>query len=113
MAKRCLPETLLKPPSTGKGRPRLTGRRIILHAQEQRLRNAREEWDNPARRKAYRRRSECELFVARLVRHGARQARAFGLHSARLQVSVIAIRCNLALIAKAESLDPAILGSEP
>lgn len=113
LAKRCLPKELLKPPSASKGRPRTTGRRIILHPEEQRLRNARDKWDTSERRNRYRRRSECELFVARLVRHGARQARAFGLDSARLQVSVIAIRCNLTLIAKAGNLDPAILGSKP
>lgn len=36
-----------------------------------------------------------------LTRHGARRARAFGLRKANLQVHLIAMRCNLELLATA------------
>ena len=76
------------------------GKTLTLHPYEQELRRAREQWDNPDVRELYRTRSQCERLINQVVRHGGRQARAFGLQSAQLQAHVIAMRCNLALFAK-------------
>ena len=76
------------------------GKALTLHPYEQEVRRAREQWDNPDVRELYRTRSQCERLINQVVRHGGRQARAFGLQSAQLQAHVIAMRCNLALFAK-------------
>ena len=85
------------------------GRCIRLHAYEAQLVAAREAWECPEVRKDYRVRSQCERLVNRVIRHGGRQARAFGLGSANLQAHLIAMRCNLALLARclAESISDA------
>jgi hypothetical protein len=77
------------------------GHRIRLHAYEQELRQARKEWQDPQVRELYRRRSECERLVNQMTRHGARRARGWGLGSAQLQAHLIAMRCNLQLLARA------------
>ena len=77
------------------------GRHLILHPYEQELREIRTEFERPETRAEYRRRSECERLVNQVTRHGARQARAFGLQQANLQAHVVAMRCNLQLLAKA------------
>ena len=76
------------------------GRRMRLHAYEQELRQAREDWKSPAVRARYRKRSECERLVNEPIRHGGRQARGFGLGAANLQAHVIVMRCNLGLLAR-------------
>lgn len=94
---RCAP----KVPATRKAkgqRPR--GKRLILHPDEQDLRAAREAWQDPARREEYRRRGEGESLIARMVRFGARKARAFGLAAANLQARLCAMTANLALLAR-------------
>jgi hypothetical protein len=77
------------------------GRGVVLHPYERDLREIRAEWERPETRTQYRRRSECERLVNQLTRHGARRARAFGLRKANLQVHLIAMRCNLQLLATA------------
>jgi len=76
------------------------GHRLILHSFEKELRAARETWADPATRQAYRARSQCERLVNQLVRHGARNARAWGIQAAHLQGHLIAARCNLGLLAR-------------
>jgi transposase len=77
------------------------GRRLVLHPYENALRTAREAWANPELRSEYRNRSRFERLNHQLTRHGARQARSFGLVAANLQVHIIAARCNLQLLAEA------------
>jgi hypothetical protein len=77
------------------------GKRIRLHPHEQVLRQARQDWQDPDIRRLYRQRSQCERLVNQMTRHGARRARSWGLGSAQLQAHLIAIRCNLQLLAKA------------
>jgi len=96
LRQRCVP----KMPDVPKRRGRAKGKRLTLHADEQELRAAREVWEDPARRLAYRRRGEGETLVARMIRYGARQARAFGLEAANLQVHAVAMAANLALLAR-------------
>lgn len=76
------------------------GRVIRLHAYESDLVAAREAWERPEVREDYRVRSQCERLVNQVIRHGGRQARAFGLGSANLQAHLIAMRCNLELLAR-------------
>lgn len=77
------------------------GRRIRLHAYERELRQARIDWADPAMRQAYRARSQGERLVHRVVRHGGRNAGAWGLSAAHLQAHAIVCGCNLALLARA------------
>ena len=77
------------------------GHRIRLHAHEEQLRQARKDWQDPKIRELYRRRSECERLVNQMTRHGARRARSWGMASAQLQAHLIAMRCNLQLLARA------------
>jgi hypothetical protein len=74
---------------------------IRLHPDEEALRLFREEWKDPQVRVQYRVRSQCERLVNQMTRHGARRARSWGLAAAKFQSAVIAIRCNLGLLAKA------------
>jgi hypothetical protein len=76
---------------------RRKGRRLQLDVNEEALRRARAEW--ASLREEYRRRSQGERLVARMVRRGGRQARAFGLAAANLQAHLIAMANNLALLA--------------
>ena len=80
---------------------RTSGRYLRLHPHEQTLRQAREDWQEPEVREKYRRRSECERLVRQMSRHGARRARSWGLGKAQLQAHLIAMRCNLQLLAQA------------
>lgn len=95
---RCAPKVPTK--RNARGRPPVRGKRLLLNANEQELRMARAQWNTVAMREEYRRRGEGESLIARMVRYGARQARAFGLASANLQAHAIAMAANLALMAK-------------
>ena len=75
--------------------------RLLLHAYEPELREARVEWSRPETREAYRQRSQCERLVNQMTRHGARRARSWGLAAAHFQAHAIATTCNLALLARA------------
>ncbi|MEO8527077.1 MAG: transposase [Caldimonas sp.] len=77
------------------------GRRMLLHPYEDELRAAREAWSDPATRKTYRTRSQCERLVNQMTRYGGRQARAFGLKQAQMQAHAIAAASNLRLLARA------------
>jgi len=76
------------------------GRRLQLHPHEQELRQARLEWQDAEIRALYRQRSQCERLVNQVVRHGGRRARSWGLGSANLQGHLIAMGCNLQLLAR-------------
>ncbi len=80
---------------------RRTGHIVRLHPHEKELRQAREDWQQPQVRELYRKRGQCERLVNQLTRHGARRARGWGQGSAHLQAHLIAIRCNLQLLARA------------
>jgi hypothetical protein len=82
------------------GRKR-SGHVVELHPNERELRQARAEWQDPKVRQEYRLRTQCERLINQVVRHGGRQARAWGLRSANFQAHIIAMRCNLGLLAKA------------
>lgn len=84
---------------------RKSGRNLRLHPQEQQLREAREQWKDPQVREAYRKRSQCERLINQMTRHGGRRARSWGLGAAQLQAHLIAMRCNLQLLAKALAKD--------
>lgn len=86
----------LKERCAGTGR---RGRKLELHLYERELREARTGW-TAERRGEYRERTRFERLNHSLTRHGARQARAWGLRAANLQVHVIAMRCNLQLLAE-------------
>lgn len=73
---------------------------LTLHPFERELRAAKAEWTRQEVRTEYRPRAQFERVNHLLVRHGARQARAWGLSSANLQAHVIAMRCNLQLLAE-------------
>jgi hypothetical protein len=75
-------------------------KRLALHPYERELRQARADWTDPSVRQAYKQRSQHERLINRLTRHGARQARAFGLGNAQLQAHSIAMTVNLTLLAK-------------
>lgn len=75
-------------------------RTLHLHPYEQELRAAKEEWARQKVRSEYRPRAQFERVNHLLVRHGGRQARAWGLSAANLQAHVIAMRCNLQLLAE-------------
>ena len=77
------------------------GRSVRLHPYEAELVAAREAWEQPEVRAAYRTRSQCDRLVNQVVRHGGRQARAWGLRAARVQAHLSAMRCNLGLLAQA------------
>jgi hypothetical protein len=77
------------------------GRRMLLHPYETELRGAREAWRDPETRALYRMRTQCERLVHQATRYGGRQARAFGIRHAQLQVHAIAAASNLRLLATA------------
>jgi len=77
------------------------GKYVRLHPFEEDLRRARDDWQRPEVRDAYRTRSQCERLVNQMTRHGARRARAWGLQAAHLQAHAIAMTCNLRLLARA------------
>ena len=75
-------------------------KRLLLHPYERELRAAREDWQSPEVREAYRTRSQCERLVNQITRHGGRKARTWGIGAANLQAHAIAMRCNLELLAR-------------
>ena len=75
-------------------------RTLTLHPFEQELRAAKDAWAQQDVRTEYRPRAQFERVNHLLVRHGGRQARAWGLSAANLQAHVIAMRCNLQLLAE-------------
>lgn len=76
------------------------GKYVRLHPHERELRQIREQWEDPEIRQQYRTRSQCERLVNQCVRHGGRQARSFGLQAANRQALLIAVTCNLRLLAR-------------
>lgn len=79
---------------------RPSGRVVKLHAYEAELVAAREAWERAEVREEYRVRSQCERLVNQMTRHGGRKARTWGLAAANVQAHLIAMRCNLDLLAK-------------
>lgn len=77
------------------------GRRVLLHPYEKELRDARLAWNDPQVREEYRERSQGERLVNQVIRHGGRNARAFGMKAAQLQAHAIAMANNLRLLAQA------------
>ena len=75
--------------------------RIRLNPEEEELRRARVEWEEPEVREAYRVRSQVERLVDKMTRHGARRARQWGIAAARQQAYAIAAVNNLLVLAKA------------
>lgn len=82
------------------GRPRKTGRVLDLHPHEQELRAAREAWKATDVGREYRERTQCERLISQVIRHGGRQARAWGQDAANLQVHAVVMRCNLERFAR-------------
>jgi hypothetical protein len=80
---------------------RTRGHQIRLHPHEPELRQARTDWQNDEVRERYRDRSETERLIHQVTRHGGRKAGAPGLGAANLQAHAIAMRNNLALLARA------------
>ena len=76
------------------------GKRLKLHPEEEELRASRAAWAPPALRAAYRKRIQGERLMRCLTRHGARQARAWGLKSAERQAYLIATVNNLKQLAR-------------
>jgi hypothetical protein len=74
--------------------------RLVLHPQEQALRAVRADWERSEVRQRYRQRSQGERLIHSMTRRGARQANAWGLHSARLQAYCVAAVNNLKLLAR-------------
>jgi len=98
MRQHCMPKFRDRPRPTRGQRPK--GRRLLLHVHERELREARAHWQAPEQQAEYRRRGEGELLVARIVRFGARKARAFGMVMANLQAHAGAMAANLARLAR-------------
>jgi len=76
------------------------GKRLQLHPEEEELRASRAAWAKPELRAAYRKRIQGERLMRCLTRHGARQARAWGLVSAERQAYLIAMVNNLKQLAR-------------
>ena len=83
------------------------GHFVLLHPYEQELRRARQAWEQPEVRQEYRVRTQVERLMNRVVRHGARQARAWGIGNCHLQAHLIATTCNLKLLAEALAAEEA------
>lgn len=75
-------------------------RHLKLHPLERELRKIRAEWEDPATRKRYRRRTEGERLMREMTRRGARRAGAWGLDSANLQAHCAGGVHNLRLLAR-------------
>ena len=87
----------LKAKCLSKGRRTRT---VLLHPDEEEQRRSRERWALPAIQLLYRTRAQCERLINRVIRHGARQARAWGLGYAQFQAHATAATCNLNLLAQ-------------
>ncbi|MCP4244632.1 MAG: transposase [bacterium] len=79
---------------------RATCKTVAINPRHEELIVLRERWEREEIREQYRTRSQCERLVNQVVRHGGRQARAWGLQQATLQASVIVMRCNLGRLAR-------------
>lgn len=75
-------------------------RYLKLHRLERELRKIRAEWEQPASRKRYRRRTEGERLMREMTRRGARRAGAWGLDNANLQAHCAGGVHNLRLLAQ-------------
>jgi hypothetical protein len=82
------------------------GKYIRLHPFEHDLRRLRDDWQRPEVRDAYRDRSQCERLVNQMTRHGARRARAWGIQAAHFQAHLVAMSCNLRLLARSLARSP-------
>lgn len=83
--------------TTGTGGPHS----ILLHPDEEELRQARKDWEDPDVREEYRQRAKGERLVHIITRRGGRKARQWGLAKARQQIHAVAATANLLLLAKA------------
>ncbi len=72
---------------------------LLLHPQEEELREQRKHWQEREVQRAYRRRVEGERLIHTMTRHGCRKARSWGLQAAQVQAHVVAITANLKLLA--------------
>lgn len=81
-------------------------RHLKLHPLEQELREIRAEWEKPATRKRYRRRTEGERLMREMTRRGARRAGAWGLENANLQAHCAGGVHNLRLLARQLAAKP-------
>ena len=110
---RCRPGWEPPPPGpTPRGRPH-RGRSLELHPNEQLLREVRARWNTADYRREYRRRIEGERLVHSIIRRGGRQAAAFGLVAADLQAHLIAMVCNLGVLARRSAKRPPMLPALP
>jgi IS5 family transposase len=75
-------------------------RRLVLHPYEKELREAKQQWQDPAIRKQYRERSRGERLINLMTQHGGRRAASWGLLAANLQAHTIATASNLTLLAR-------------
>lgn len=81
-------------------------RHLKLHPLERELREIRAEWEKPATRKRYRRRTEGERLMREMTRRGARRAGAWGLDNASLQAHCAGGVHNLRLLARQLAAKP-------
>ena len=81
-------------------------RHLVLHPLERELREIRAEWEKPATRKRYRRRTEGERLMREMTRRGARRAGAWGLDNANLQAHCAGGVNNLRLLARRLAAKP-------
>jgi len=83
-------------------------KRLQLRPNFAELQQLRERWKDQNVREEYRIRSQCERLVNQVTRHGARQARTWGLQAATLQCNLIVMRSNLGILARklASLVDP-------
>jgi hypothetical protein len=72
----------------------------VLHPYEKELREAKQQWQDPAIRKQYRERSRGERLINLMTQHGGRRAASWGLLAANLQAHTIATASNLTLLAR-------------
>jgi len=89
-----------KPVTLKSGRLGAPKRKLMLHPEEQRLREVRHEWTRPETRARYRRRSEGERLMRELTRRGARRAGAWGIENASLQAYAASAVNNLLVLAR-------------
>jgi hypothetical protein len=95
----CLTEPNRRAGTGPPGRPRRTGRTILLHPQEALLQAARAFQRSPAFTEVRRRRQAAEHRLARLVQLGMRQARYVGRTKTLFQLLLAATVANLTLLA--------------
>lgn len=81
-------------------------RHLKLHPLERELRQIRADWQNPATRRRYRRRTEGERLMREMTRRGARRAGAWGLDNASLQAHCAGGVHNLRLLGRRLAAKP-------